>query len=601
MAWVGEEARVSIPREDRQLLRVDLTGGDVSVEEIPEDLLRRFVGGKGLGTYYLLKEVPPRADPLGPENELVFVAGPVTATKYPTGNRYGIIYKSPLTGTFAESYSGGGAVQLMRAAGYFVVLVEGAAERPTCLHIHENGATFRDATPLWGKDTIQTYEYYEAHKRRDVDVLCIGPAGENLVRIANVQNNLHHSAGRCGPGAVMGAKKLKALIFTGSRRPSLDSSPAFQEVVREVRRRLKDKPEVYGKEGLYPRYGTPSIVDWANELGCFPTRYFTACWSEHHEEFNAEAIRRRILKKRTACWNCPFGCGKRVVVDEGEFQCSVEGPEYETIYAFAGLCDVRDVAAVAWLNEYCDRAGIDTISAGSLCGLAIEANRRGRLPVKLELDYNQPKQVFRFLDDLVHRRGIGDAFADGTKAAAERFGLQDLAMHVKGLDFAGYDPRAFRGFTLSYGVSPEGPTHLRSVFHGVERNLPNRLSYEGKVEPMIAEEDRMALIDSLVVCKFIRGVLDWDLIVRTYNAVFGTTATVEDLRGIANEVVTMARRFNAREGFSRKDDYMPPRAYEEPVKSRSGVVHVLDRDAYDRMLDEYYERRGWSKDGVPRE
>lgn len=586
---------------DYRLLRVNLTEHASQVEQIPEAWLKRYIGGKGLGSKYMLEEMPPGIDPLAPESKMFFVAGPVTATTFPTGNRYGILYKSPLTGTYAESYSGGGAVQQMRAAGYFVVVVEGASPEWITLHVSNAGVEFLPADHLLGKDTHETYHALEASARRDVDVLCIGPAGEDLVKIANVQNNLYHSAGRCGPGAVLGSKKLKAIAFEGRDRPLLNQDPAFKQQVRKMLQMLRDKPELYGKEGVYRKYGTPIIVDWTNELPCFPTRYFTGAYSEYYKQFNADAIIAQILKKRTGCWNCPFTCGKYVEVEDGPFACALEGPEYETIYAFGGLCDVRDVGAIAKLNDYCDRAGMDTISAGSLCGLAIEARRRDRLPADagLTIEYNDPESVLAFLQDIAHRRGIGADFAEGTKHVAQKYHLEDLAMHVKGLDFAGYDPRAFRGFTLSYGVSPEGPTHLRSVYHGVERNLPDRLSYEKKAERMLPEEDRMAILDSLIVCKFVRGVLDWDAIVDLYNVIFDAEATVADLRAIAGEVVTMSRQFNAREGFSRKDDYMPDRAYAEDLEDRDGTPFGLDRARYDQMLDEYYALRGWSKDGIP--
>ncbi len=587
---------------DYVLLRINLKTQSFSTEQIPLEKLKRYIGGKGLGSKIMLDEIPEKTDPLGPDNKLILVAGPLTATTFPTANRYGILYKSPLTGTYAESYSGGGAVHKMRAAGYFIVVVEGKAEKPTYLQVCNTGVVFKDASEIWGKlDTIETYEYMQAHERKDLDMICIGPAGENLVRIANVQNNKYHSAGRCGPGALMGSKNLKAIVFYGKGRPQLNAKPEFKGIVKKAFQKMRDLPELFGKDGNFAKFGTPSIVTWTNALPCFPTRYFTQPYSEYHENFDAHAMIDQILKKRTACWNCPFGCGKYVEVEEGPYKCAVEGPEYETIYAFGGLCDVRDIGAIAMLNEYCDRAGIDTISAGSICGLVIEAKRRGCLPPAedLPIDYDNPLSVLEFLKDMVHLRGLGADAAMGTKFLAEKYHLEDIAMHVKGLDFAGYDPRAFRGFTLSYGVAPEGPTHLRSVYHGTERNLPDRLDYEKKAERMIPEEDRMAIIDSLVVCKFIRAFLDWDFITEIYNVVFDEDKTVEDLRHIAWEMVTNSRRFNTREGFSRKDDYMPDRAYKEDLTSQYGTTFGLDREKYDQMLDEYYALRGWSKAGMP--
>ncbi|MBD3352285.1 MAG: aldehyde:ferredoxin oxidoreductase, partial [Candidatus Lokiarchaeota archaeon] len=327
---------------DRILLRIDLSSKTFSTEEIPDQYLSQYIGGKGLGSKYLLDELKPRIDPLGPDNKLIFVAGPVTATNFTTGNRYGILYKSPLTGTFAESYSGGGAVQRMRGAGYFMVIISGQMSSPTYLYISEKGVEFRDAKSLWGKDTHSTYHKLTSNDKKFLDILCIGPAGENLVKIANIQNNLYHSAGRCGPGAVMGSKKLKAIVFEGKKRPLLNKKLEFKQVVRKMYKKMKQHPELYGKEGVYRKYGTPIIVDWTNKLGCFPTRYFSAGYSKYYRNFNAETIIETVLKKRVGCWNCSFTCGKYVEIVEDPYQCSLEGPEYETIAAFGGFCDVHD-------------------------------------------------------------------------------------------------------------------------------------------------------------------------------------------------------------------------------------------------------------------
>ncbi|MHA1132381.1 MAG: aldehyde ferredoxin oxidoreductase family protein [Candidatus Helarchaeota archaeon] len=586
---------------DYKLLRVNLKTRQTHVEEISFNLLKKYIGGKGLGTKYLYDELRPKIDPLGPKNKLIFVAGPLTATFFPTSNRYGILYKSPLTGTYAESYSGGGAAQKMRAAGYFVVIIEDISDERIYLHLTPDEIYFKDASTIWGKDTLETYNLLKRKTRSDLDIMCIGPAGENLVRIANVQNNRYHSAGRCGPGAVMGSKKLKAIVFSGTLKPSLSKKPGFKELVKKILARIHANSQEFGSEGIYKKLGTPSIVDWANALGCFPTRYFTKGYSEYSKNFNANALLNKILKNRVGCWNCPFTCGKYVEVNEEPFQCALEGPEYETIAAFGGMCDVRDIVPIAKLNEYCDRAGIDTISAGSLCGLAIEAKRRKRLSNldDIRIDYNEPIEILKFLKMLVEMEGIGADFAMGTKFVSAKYQLTDIAMHVKGLDFAGYDPRAFRGFTTSYGVSPEGPTHLRSTFHGIEKDLPDYLSYENKVAPMIEEEDRMAIIDSLIVCKFIRSILDWEILVEIYTKIFDTEVTKDELRALTGNTITLSRKFNVREGFSRKDDYMPERVYREKIQTKDGKVLDLDREKYEKLLDEYYELRGWSPNGIP--
>ncbi len=584
------------------LLRVDLTHQSFKTEELSTSLVQHYIGGKGLGTHFLLEEVNPTIDPLSPGNKLIFAVGPLTGTIFPTSSRFGVLYKSPLTGTYAESYAGGGTAIHIRGAGYFVVIVGGRSPMPCYLHITETGVVFHPAGDLWGMDTIETSKnLLERHgcEGDGSNAVCIGPAGENLVRIASIQTSASRSAGRCGPGAVMGSKNLKAILFQGARVPILKDSPSFKSVLKSVMQGIAARPELYGKEGVYPRLGTVSIVDWANELGCFPTRYFTACYSAHKTKFDPQALL-QIVKARTGCRHCPFQCGKQVLVSEGPYQCDIEGPEYETVAIFGGVCDIQDVKAIAKINEFCDRVGIDTISAGNLVGLGIEAKRRGRLSADFPATYNDPIGTLKFLADIAYKRGMGKIFADGTKAVAQQFQLEDLAMHVKGLEFAGYDPRAFRGFALSYGVSPEGPTHLRSVYHTTEVRQPNRFSYEDKVEPLIDAEDRMVFLDSLIVCKFLRAALEWDTVCEVYNTAFGTQATIPDLRALADNIVTLSRVFNVKAGFTRADDYMPNRAYTEVLVHRNGQQMILDRAKYGRMLDEYYESRGWSREGVPK-
>jgi len=585
--------------EDERLLRINLTTGSSRIEQIDHNFLKSCIGGKGLGTKYLLAELQPRIDPLGPKNKLFFICGPLTGSIFPTCNRFGLLFKSPLTGTYAESYSGGSVAKNLRASGFYMVIIEGMARSPVFIHISGENVTINNANHIWGMDCIETDEYFRSSLGPEVEIACIGPAGENLVRIASVQNNKYHSAGRCGPGAVMGSKRLKAIAFSGTRTPEINKYPEFRDVVQEALKRIKGNQILFGKDGMYRQFGTPIIVDWTNELGCFPTKYYNQGYSDYSELIGARALNKRILKERRGCWNCPFTCGKHVQVKEGPFTCEVDGPEYETIANFGGLCDIRDIRAIAKINEYCDRMGIDTISAGALCSLAIEAKNRGSIEElrATNLEYNNPLSVLAFLDDIVHLRGLGKDFAMGTRHVEQKFGLHDFAMHVKGLEFAGYDPRAFRGFALSYGVSPEGPTHLRSTYHVIERELP--LSYENRVIPMIEQEDKMAILDSLIVCKFIREILDWDFLTNIYNILFEETKSVQDLRNIALIMITNSRIFNAREGFSRKDDYLPDRVYREPLQRKSGAPHVLDRDQYDRMLDEYYKARGWSRDGIP--
>ncbi len=568
-------------------------------ETISNEVLRSYLGGKGIGTKILWDEVKEEVNPLGPKNKLIFVTGPATGTRLPTANRYGVLFKSPLTGVYAESYSGGYLAPRIRATGFDVIICEGKARHPVYLIIDESGIQFKNAEKLWGKTTYDAEDYIQEQHGKDFGVLCIGPAGENLVRFACIENDKWRSAGRTGAGAVMGSKNLKAIAFRGSKKPNVENPKLFEKVVKETLEAIRQNEGAFGKKGAFPYYGTPGMVNTSNAIGFFPTRYWSQGKQEYKDEIGPDKMIETILIQRKACWNCPFGCGKLCEVKDGPYQCKVEGPEYETIYAFGGLCDIRDIKAIAKINDYCDQMGLDTISAGNLAAFAIEARKAGKIDLNFNLDYNSPDSVLKLLELITYRKGIGDVLADGTRIAAEKLGLERMAVHVKGLDFGGYDPRAFRGMALSFAVSPIGPTHLRSTFYALEISMDDRLSYENKVETLISWEDRMTIMDSLIVCKFIRSVMSWERIAELYSAIFGVEATEDDVKEIAARITTLSRMYNVREGLTRNDDMLPERFFEETLPENP--EHVLDRAKFNKMLDEYYELRGWNAEGIPRE
>lgn len=559
--------------------------------------MKLYLGGKGIGTKILWEEVKVKVDPLSPENKLIFVIGPVTGTRLATANRYGVLFKSPLTKCYAESYSGGHLAPKIKASGYDVVICEGKAKRPIYIVINEGIVEFKNAENLWGKTTYETEDYIHEEEGKDFGVLCIGPAGENLVLFACIENDKWRSAGRCGAGAVMGSKNLKAIAFKGTRQPEITNPELYNEVVKETLDEIKAKEAVYGKNGNFPYYGTPGMVNTSNSIGFFPTKYWSQGTYEFKDEISAEKMIDTILIQRKACWNCPFGCGKLCEVKEGPYQCKVEGPEYETIFSFGGICDIRNIDAIAKINDYCDQMGLDTITAGNTVGFAIEAKKAGKIDENFDIDYNNPDSVLKLLELIVFRKDIGNIFAEGTRLAAKKLGLEKIAVHVKGLEFGGYDPRAFRGMALSFAVSPIGATHLRSTFYAFESTMPDRLSYENKAELLIDWEDRMTIFDSLIICKFLRSVMSWERLAKIYSAIFGIEANEEDIKQIAARTNTLCRLYNVREGLTRKDDMLPARFFEQPLPENP--EHVLDKNKFKKMLDDYYKLRGWDSDGKP--
>ena len=393
------------------LLRIDLTSRTVTEETIAPELLREWIGGKGIGTRYLADEVGPDVEPLGPANKLIFVTGPITGTTMFGSNRYGLHFASPLTGGYGECTSGGHVAPQFARTGYRVVIVEGAADTPVYIEVSEAGGAIHAADDFWGLDTYKAEEALVGrHKEQwpKAQACVIGPAGEKLVRFACVENNKWHSLGRGGSGAVMGSKKLKGIVFHGDRKVVSARPERFKELVRDMGARVKDDPG----QIAYRRGGTVNMVRLLNGANAFPTRYWRKGHLDDFEPLTTEAMIEGFLEHNNVCPPCLLQCIKHNVVREGPLKgLEIEGPEYETIYVFGGLCEIVDFAQIMRLNDICDRLGVDTMTAGNLCGLAIEASRRG--VIDLGLDFGDAEGVAAFLESMCLREGLGDLFADG--------------------------------------------------------------------------------------------------------------------------------------------------------------------------------------------
>ena len=581
-----------------RLLRINLSKRKSQREEIDGRFVSEFIVGKGLGTWYLYNEVSEKVEPLSPSNKLIFAVGPATGTSYPTANRYGVFFKSPLTGVYGESYSGGHVAHRMRGTGSEVFIIEGRARRRTYLVVNERGVEFRDARDLWGLDTFATDDAVRRDLgNRNLGVLCIGPAGENLVRFALIENDYWRSAGRGGCGAVMGSKKLKAIAFQGDKEPEIHDESLFDEFVAESLRAIKESKAT----GTYREYGTLGMVDAVNEAGVFPVRYWSEGVSGHRENLNGTAMRERVLVSSRACWNCPIACGKLCEVRNGEHKgLRVEGPEYETIYAFGGLCDIGDIEPVMVINDYCDRAGIDTITAGNVVAFAIEAEKHGKLKTGIGMDYGDPDKVLRLLKMITKREGAGNILAEGVHRASNKLRLPELDITVKGLEPAGYDPRGVIGMGLSYAVSCRGACHLRSTVQVQElRGMIDRFAYDQKPQYVVDFENRYAIFDSLIICRFIRDIATWERLPKILKALTGADLTDDKLKEIANRIVTLTRLFNIREGITATDDGLPRRFFELPLPQGGSKGNTVDRAKFQAMVSEYYVLRGWDVKGMP--
>ncbi|SFQ98046.1 aldehyde ferredoxin oxidoreductase family protein [Desulfoscipio geothermicus] len=570
-----------------KLLRINLTDKSHTVETIPEETLKQYLGGKGLGTYLLLQNVKPGTDPLSADNKLIFTTGAATDTVMVGNSRYGVFAKSPLTGGYAESYSGGRVAPVMRRTGYDAIIFDGAADRPVFVEISDRGVTFHDAADLWGQDTYATEAaVLEKINEPGSQALVIGPAGENLVRFACIENNKWRSAGRTGMGAVMGAKKLKAVVFHGNAKAELADPELLKDVAKRIRNLGKDNPGVEN----YRTYGTTVMVKIMNGAKAFPNRYWNRGFDPNWENLSGDTLREQLQVKSSACPNCFMACGKHVTVPAGEYAgLEVEGPEYETIYAFGGLCSLNSLDQVAYMNDLCDRLGMDTITAGNLVALVMEGAERGLIdaPVK----YGDAAAVAELLKQMAERKGLGETLSLGIKEAAKQLKLEDIAIHVKGMEPPGYDPRVLKGMGLAYATSARGACHLRATFYKPElAGMIDKSTTEGKAELFIDFENRLTIFNTQILCVFFRDLIPWETLVDLNKAVTGLEYTQQDLEAIANRIITATREFNLQQGIGREYDTLPPRFFKEKINDgQDGITP----EELNKMVDDYYRLRGW--------
>ena len=580
------------------VLRIDVSQKSFELQMISDDILQKTLGGKGLATHLLLEHNPPGVDPLSPDNHIIFSAGPIAGSGIWGSCRHGVYTKSPQTGFYSESYSGGRVAENIAACGFDAIVIHGASEKPVWLEICEEAVYFHSAEDLWGAETYRTEDEIKAwakHNRTEAGtcgVVCIGPAGENLVTFAVIENDYWRSAGRTGVGAVLGSKKIKAIAFRGNRKKTF----ADEELIRSFSKQLA----IDGRENAgviaYKTKGTPMLVDIMNGAGGFPTRYWQKGRFEGVKNINADALHQRCDVKPHACLKCFMACGRLSTVKEGRHKgLKVEGPEYETIYAFGGLCEIDSIEEIIYLNDICDRLGMDTISAGNLAALTIEAARQKR--IEYAIDYGDVDAIARLLGDIAARRGIGDLLASGIKTAAQAWGMADQAIHVKGLEPAGYDPRVLKGMGLAYGSSDRGACHLRATFYKPElAGIVDPEKMEGKAAVFTEWEDRLTIFDTLILCRFYRDLYQWEQLATIIKSTTGLDLDQETMRKIAAGVSDNTRRFNLQEGCLPQDDMLPRRFYKEALPESGKVITEAQMK---RMMADYYVARGWDSKGTP--
>jgi len=514
-----------------RILRVNLSNGKIEKEPLDLALAKKFIGGRGLGTYLLTHEIDPGVDPLGGDNKLIFVTGPLTGTQAPTSARYAVVTKSPLSGTVASSNSGGFWGVELKRAGVDLIILEGKSARPCYISINGDAVEIRDAQKVWGKLVSQTTDLLiEEAKDPKARVLTIGPAGEKMSMLAAIMNDRSRAAGRSGVGAVLGSKNVKAIVVRGTGIVESAHPDATKTVLAAVMKKIREH-EVTGT-GL-PTYGTAVLVNVINESGIYPTRNFQQAYFPTADKTSGETLAKDYLVRTSACYRCPIGCTRRTMVDGVE----AEGPEYETIWAYGADCGIDDLTAIIKANNLCNEYGLDTISAGATIACAMEMCEKGIIkPDEIDgppLKFGSAKAVVEWTRKMGAGEGFGATLALGSYRLAESYGVPEFSMSVKKLELPAYDPRGVMGHGLQYATSNRGGCHVRGYMIspeilGIPQQL-DRFSLEGKATWVKAFQDLTAVIDSLGVCLFTSFALNADDYRDMFNAIVGETWTTEKL------------------------------------------------------------------------
>ena len=598
-----------------KILRIDLTNGKITEEFPDENTLKMYLGGAGLATKYLFDEVKKGIDPLGPENKLIYMTGPLTGTVSPSTGRYSVVAKSPLTGAWGQANSAGFWGRDFKRSGFDGVIFEGISPKPVYLVTDEGKAELRDATHLWGKNTSETTRLIKEELGDKFNVSCIGIGGENLVKYAAIMNDCDkpyygRAAGRTGMGAVMGSKNLKAIASRGTIKIEVANPEEYREEAKQRydwvnQSLLKMTIEVYG---------TAAVVDISNNLGGFPTRNWQTGVFKGAEKINGTTINETILVERKPCFACPIACGRITEIKEGPYKSKGEGPEYESLGALGSMCGVDSLEAVTLAHFLCNEYGLDTISTGSTIGFAIECYEKGILTNDdtggLEFTWGNADLIVDLVHKIGKREGIGNMLAEGTRRMAEKLGKDSIkfAMQVKGLELPAYDSRAAKITGLAFATANRGGDHITAYIEGPAfLAMPFLIVEDADVGDILQEipekaevvkdlEDAFGIFDAIGGCKFMGMVLtgeDWASLI---EKLLGYEFTENDFRKTGERIYNLERAFNIREGLSRADDTLPARLLEEPMPEGPAEGHVVNLKP---LLDAYYEYRGWDNNGKP--
>ena len=583
------------------ILRINLTTGSIGKEVLDPATAHRFIGGRGLGSYIMSREVSPAIDPLSPGNKLIFAAGPLSGTNAPSASHWNIVTKGPLTGTIAASSSGGMFGAMLKYAGYDALIMEGRAEKPVYVWINDDKVEVRDALQLWGKTAPETTDQIRALTDEEASVSCIGPAGEHLALLANIMNECNRAAGRSGVGAVMGSKNLKAVAVRGTGAVRVPDPKAFRSAMVKSRDKLKAHP--VGGAGLR-LYGTDVLINILNEVGGLPTRNFRESQFSTADRVGGESLAKKLLVRARGCIACTISCGRATKVTNPEFKGQGEGPEYETAWALGPDCGVDDLEAITKANYLCNEYGIDTIGMGATVACAMDLYEHGIITGEdtdgIALNFGNAKDMVEMVRKTAFGEGFGKKLGLGSYRLAESYGHPEYSMSVKKQEMPAYDPRAVQGMGLTYATSNRGGCHVRGYMTAVEI-LGNpvkidNLTTEGKAEWDIIFQNLTAAIDSSGMCLFTTFGLGGDELAELVSAATGVPYSTAEFLKAGERIWNLERLYNLKAGFTTRDDTLPSRMLKDPIPSGPAKGYV---SRLDKMLPEYYTLRGWDTAGVP--
>ena len=586
---------------------VDLTTGTTEFKPIPEEYKLKYIGARGVGVRFVFDN-GPQVDPLSPDNILCFMNGPLTGSEANMSSRLAIVTKSPLTGTVTDSHHGGWSAARLRWAGYDGLVFKGKAPKPTYVYIHDDQFELLDASDVWGKGVHDTVKYFqEKYGEKDLSVITIGQGGENLVKFANWVNENDRASGRGGTGCVGGSKNLKAVVIKAEKKmvKAMDREKwkeAHSQALAEI---MDERVVTAPRKGGLSVYGTNVLMNMTNVIGGLPAKNSQLAAFEGAEKISGEFVNDNILVDNPTCHACPVACKKEVEIKDGPWKGThMESVEYESAWAFGAHCGNDDVNTVAKCIDQCNDYGLDTIECGNVLATYMEATQCGYTNGDGGLKWADIMNMVAVIDKLAKRDGFGDTLAEGVKKLADSVGHPEIAMQVKGQSIPAYDPRGIKGMGLGYATSNRGACHLRGYTPAAEvvgnvlgpSTVADPLAWEGKGEMNVIFQNVHTVTDCLDVCKFATFAESLDSFAKQYEAITGVPSSAEHLLKVGERVYNLERYYNNLNGFGEGSDYLPERFTKEPSTLGGSKGQVCELD---KMLVEYYDKRGWVNGVVP--